>query len=123
MRRKLLWIDCAAGALVGVLVLVLDDWLSKWYQLPVRLIFFMGIMNLVYASYSFSLALRSKRPIRLIKLLVFANLAWSLLLLVWVILFQGTATWLGLLYLILEAIFVATLALLQWRSRELLATA
>jgi len=123
MRRNLLWIDCAAGALVGVLVLMLDDWLSKWYQLPVRLVFFMGIMNLVYASYSFSLALRSKRPMRLIKILVFANLTWSLLLLVWVILFQGTATWLGLLYLSLEAIFVATLALFQWRSRELLVTA
>ncbi len=123
MRRNLLWIDCAAGALVGVSVLVLDDWLSKCYQLPVRLIFFMGVMNLLYASYSFSLALRSKRPMMLIKLLVFANLAWSLLLLVWVVIFQAIATWLGLSYLILEAIFVATLALFQWRSRKLLITA
>ena len=122
MRRNLLWLDCTAGALVGVVVLILDDWLSRWYQLPVRLIFFMGMMNLVYASYSFSLALRSKRPMRLIKILVFANLTWSLLLLVWVILFQATATWLGLLYLSLEAIFVTMLAFFQWRSRKLLAT-
>lgn len=122
LRRKLLWVDCTAGAVVGVAVLLLHDWLNKWYQLPQSLVFFMGVMNLTYALYSFSLARRSKRPMSLIRLLVIANLVWALLLVWWVFVFFETASLLGLGYLLLEALFVGGLAVLEWRSRELLQT-
>ena len=35
-------------------------------------------------------------------------------------LLRGTASWLGLAHLILEALFVGGLALLEWRWREVL---
>ena len=121
-RRNLLWVDCAAGAVVGVAVLLLDGWLSRWTQLPQGLVFFMGIANLAYASYSFSLAVRPKRSLVLINLLVAVNSAWALLLLVWVIVFADTASWLGFVYLLSESLFVGGLAVLEWRSRKLLST-
>jgi len=122
IRRKLLWVDCSAGAIVGVTVLLLHGWLSKWYGLPQNLVLFMGVANLAYASYSFSLALRKKRPLALIRLLVIANLAWALLLLIWVVVFNGTASPLGLAYLVMEALFVGGLGILEWGSRGLLTT-
>ena len=118
LRRKLLWVDCTAGAVVGVAVLLLDGWLSAWYELPQRLVFSMGVTNLVYACYSFSLVVRQERPKTLIRLLVVANLAWSLLLLYWITIFIGTASPLGVAFLLLEALFVGGLAVLEWRSQE-----
>ena len=46
LRRKLLWVDCTAGAVVGMVVLLLDGRLSEWCGLPQRLVFFMGVVNL-----------------------------------------------------------------------------
>lgn len=120
MRRNLLWIDCGAAAVVGVAVLLLHGWLSDLYRLPRELLLFMGAANLAYGLYSFSLALRARRPLPLIRLLVGANLTWSLILLSWIVVFSRTASLFGLAYLLLEALFVAGLGLLEWRSRELL---
>lgn len=118
LRRKVLWVDCTAGAVVGVVVLLFVGRLSEWFGLPRRLVLFMGVINLVYACYSFFLATRRKRPKTLIRLLVAANLAWSLLLLYSVTVFAGTARPLGVTYLLLEALFVGALAVLEWRSEE-----
>lgn len=123
VRRKLLWIDCTAGAVVGVAVLLLAGWLSKWYGLPRSFVLFMGVVNVVYTLYSFSLAVRKDRPKTLIRSLVIADLTWALMLLGWVIVFFRTASVLGLAYLITEALFVGGLAYLEWRSQELLRTA
>ena len=124
LRRKLLWVDCSAGAVVGVLVVTLHGWLSEWYRLPRDLVFWMGVVNLAYASYSFSLAIRSRRPMRLIQLLVFANLAWAVFFcLRWAIVYSETASFWGLASLVAEAIFVGGLGCLEWRWRKLLLTA
>ena len=123
VRQRLLWIDCSAGALVGVVVLALHPWLSNLYGLAPGLVLFMGVMNLVYASYSFSLALRRERPLTLLNFLAIANIAWGLLLIYWVAIFAGSASLLGLGYLLLEAVFVGGLGVIEWRSRDLLQTA
>jgi hypothetical protein len=73
--RHLLWIDCTAGALAGILVLALSGWLAPLEGLPREVLLFTGAMNLVYASYSCSLVLRRRRPLLLVTL-VAANLAW-----------------------------------------------
>ena len=44
------------------LVLLLGPWLIEVYRLPRGLLLFIGVTNLLYASYSFTLALRGKRP-------------------------------------------------------------
>ena len=123
LHRKLLWIDCLAGAVVGVAVLLLHGRLSSWYGLPQRFVFLMGAVNVAYALYSFSLAVRKERARSLIRLLVIANLAWAFTLLGWVVVFVETVSLLGLVYLVVEALFVGGLALLEWRSRKLLRTA
>ena len=56
MTRSLLWIDCSAGAAVGVGMLALHVPMAHWYELPVGLLLGMGAANLVYASFSLSLA-------------------------------------------------------------------
>lgn len=116
--RRLLWIDCAAGAAVGTVVLILHPWLSELFALPVGLVLLMGLANLVYASYSFSLAVRRVRPMSLIVLLVVANGAWALLCVRWAVAHAGTASALGMLQLMGEATFVGGLAGLEWRHRE-----
>lgn len=123
LRRRLLWIDGLAGAVVGIVVLMLGGWLSEWYQLPRDLLVLMGLANLAYASYSLSLAMRSKRPRFLIRLLVVANLTWAVACLRWAVVFSDNASIFGLAQLVGEALFVGGLACLEWRWRELLRTA
>ncbi|HEX8394163.1 MAG TPA: hypothetical protein VF665_17600 [Longimicrobium sp.] len=121
--RKLLWVDCIAGALAGAVMLLLGGWLSNLYALPRGLLFFFAAANLLYASYSFSLAVRSTRPRPLINLLVFANLAWAGFCLFCAIRFSGTATVWGVGNLLAEALFVGGLACLEWTQRNQLLTA
>jgi hypothetical protein len=116
--RSLLWIDCIAGALAGVLVLLFNEWLSRLYSLPREILYFMGLINLLYATYSFSLAKRRARPKALIILLAAANGAWTLVCLGLATHFFETATLLGIGLLVGEAIFVGGLASLEWKWRD-----
>ncbi len=123
LLRKLLWVDCIAGALVGVIVLTLSEWLSHLHALPRGLLLLNGVVNCVYASYSFSLAVRANRSKYLINLLVGANLTWSAVCLVVALAFLESATVFGIAHLVGEAIFVAGLAALEWSQRDQLLTA
>jgi hypothetical protein len=114
---NLLWIDCTAGTLVGLLVLLFTAQLSHLQALPQALLLFMGATNVLYAGFSFFLATRSKRPMPLIKLLVFANGFWSLVCVCLAVAFSDTATFFGLGHLMAEAIFVGSLAAQEWKYR------
>ena len=118
--RRLLWIDCSAGAFVGILVISASSWLSALEGLPRGVLVFTGVANLLYASYSFSLARRSPRPLWSIRLLVVANLAWAPVCLGLAVYFGDQVTTFGLAHLIGEALFVAGLGVLEWRHRFLL---
>lgn len=120
--RHLLWVDCVAGAVVGVLVLVFARPLSHWEGLPLSVLTFTGAANLLYAAYSFSLAMRRERSIRLIQILVLANLAWAPVCLGLLMRHSDSATAFGLLHLAGEAVFVGGLAIIEWKNRDLLAT-
>jgi hypothetical protein len=122
LPRKLLWVDCTAAALAGVAVLAFSGWLSRLYGLPRDLLLLIGAVNLLYGCYSFSLAVRARRPRRLIHLLVFANLCWAAVCLVLAVAFREPATLFGLAQLIGEAVFVGGLASLEWRYRDQLLT-
>ena len=120
---QLLWVDCLAGFAVGVGVLLLSSWLSDLYQLPFRLIIFMGIANLTYASYSFSLARRTVRPIKLILLLAAANVFWAVVCLFLLALHRDSVSLIGAAVLVFEAVFVGGLGLLEYRWRDQLTVA
>lgn len=116
--QNLLWIDCMAGAFAGVLVLSFYEWLSRLYSLPPGILHFMGLVNLLYATYSFSLAKRRARPKALIILLAAANGPWTFVCLGLATHFFETATFLGIGLLVGEAIFVGGLASLEWKWRD-----
>jgi hypothetical protein len=117
ITSNLLWIDCTAGAIVGLVVLLFSVQLSHMQALPYSMLLFMGAANLLYASFSFFLATRSKRPMPLIKLLVAANSFWSLVCTCLAVAYADTATFFGLGHLIVEAIFVGSLAAQEWKWR------
>jgi hypothetical protein len=117
VTSNLLWIDCTAGALAGLVMLTLTAPLSHLNALPHKLLLFMGLVNVLYASFSFFLATLNKRPIPLIKLLVVANGFWSLVCVCLAVGFANTATFFGLGHLIAEAIFVGSLAAQEWKWR------
>ena len=121
--RRLLWVDCAAGALVGATVLALSGWLARVEGLPRGVLVFTGVVNLLYASYSFSLARRAERPLAWIVALVVANLAWVPVCLALAATYRAQMTTFGWLHLVGEAAFVGALAVLEWRHRHRLTTA
>ncbi len=123
IQRNLLWIDCTAGALVGIAVLSLSGWLSNFYSLPVGLLQIMGAAKLIYACYSFSLAVRARRPKPMIILLIFANLGWAVVCIRLAVTFAESATIFGMVQLVGEAFFVGGLAGLEWKWRERLLSA
>ncbi len=122
-RRDLLWIDCAAGLSGGVVMLSLAGWLGRLYVLPRGLLVGMGMANLAYATFSFSLARRPRRPPSLIALLVLANATWAVACMLGALYFMGEASAFGLAHLVGEGLVVGTLAGLEWRQRDRLRTA
>lgn len=118
MRRNILWIDCTAAALAGIAVLTFSGWLSVLYALPQGLLLFTGAVNLLYGSYSFTLAMRAIRPRSLINLLVLANLLWTVVCLGLAAVFGGSASLFGIGHLVGEAAFVGSLAILEWKWRD-----
>ncbi len=120
--RKLLWVDCIAAAMAGVLMLSLSGWLSRLYALPRSLLLVVAGVNLMYGAYSFSLARQARRKPALIKLLVFGNATWSVVCLGLAALFWREASSFGLAQLVGEAIFVGALAAMEWMQRHELAS-
>ncbi|MBK7600251.1 MAG: hypothetical protein IPJ07_17720 [Acidobacteria bacterium] len=121
--RSLLWIDCSAGLLNGALTLAFSGWLSRLYALPVDLLIVMGVANVAYGTFSFSLARRGVRPRALIVLLVVANALWAVLCGLTAIIVASNASRFGVAQLLVEGSLVGGLAALEWRNRELLLVA
>ena len=118
--KHLLWMDCIAGALAGVAMLLLLDWLAALYGMPRELLVFIGVANVLYASYSLSLAIRRIRTSLMLNALIVANGVWALVCVGLAVHWAGTATLFGMAHLLAEALFVGGLASLEWKWRGLL---
>jgi hypothetical protein len=123
LAKSLLWIDCTGGLLVGVLVLSLSTWLSSLFAFPHELVLGMGVANLAYGTFSFSLARRAVRPRALLQLLASANMAWGVLCFITAGLLASQASAFGIAQLVFEGAYVAGLGMLEWRHLDLLLTA
>ena len=119
-KKNIIWIDGLGGLIVGILVLVFQNWLSTLYSLPLKLVVIIGIVNLIYGSYSTYLALWSKFSEKHILFLAFANMAWTIVCLVLLGTFAKTASIFGLLLFILEGLYVGGLGVLEFRWRKYL---
>ncbi|QNH02902.1 hypothetical protein HNQ25_09325 [Pseudomonas sediminis] len=123
MIRHILWLDCMAAAVAGVLVLSFAARLSEWYVLPRELLSFIGAVNIAYSCFSFSLAIRVRRAEALIKLLAVANGFWALVCLGIAATFAPLMTLPGLCHVLGEAAFVGGLGMLEWKWRRQLLVA
>ena len=89
-----------------------------------NLLLLIGVVNLLYGSFSLPLARRRQRPLVLIQLLAVANLAWALFFCFrWAYVYGDTASLFGLAHFVGEGIWVGGLGVLEWRWRESLQTA
>ena len=117
--RKILWLDAGAAAAAGATVLTLRAWLVGLHAFPPALIVFVGVSNLAYASYSGSLAVRAsldKTPSRrAVEVLVFANLAWTVVCAAVLAATWRSASVFGLAHVALEGLFVGCLAVAERR--------
>jgi hypothetical protein len=121
--RNLLWLDSFAALIAGVAVISLSGWLSQLHELPQSFLVWIGLMNIIYGSFSFSLAIRAKRSKSLIVMLVIANTVWAVFCVVAAVALVDTASFFGLAHLIVEGFFVGGLAALEWNQREQLSMA
>lgn len=122
VMKNLLWVDSTAGLFVGMAVLLLSEWLTSLYALPRGLLLFTAVANVIYGAYSLTLAVRPVRSRRSIEVLVFANGAWAVMCCALASIFVRSATILGMGHLLVEAVFVAALARLEWTGRDTIAT-
>lgn len=114
--------DSLGGLGVGVLVLSLRHVLASWYGLPVSVITAMGGANLLYGSFSLTLAARPAQRRRVTVLaLSLANMVWAIVCgaLVWR--FGAQLTVMGHTVLVFEALYVGGLGMVEcWLRHELL---
>lgn len=120
---KLLWVDCVGAALAGLAMVTQYRWLSRLYALPVQFVVGVGLVNLAYGAFSFSLAMRRNRPQGLITLLVAANATWASICLLMVAIVADQASPFGIAAMVLEGAYVGGLARAEWVHRSRLLTA
>jgi hypothetical protein len=117
---RILWIDGIAALSAGVLSLVFAGLLADLYRLPQQLITVLGVVNLAYSAGSLTLAAQPRRRLAYIVGLASANGLWACVCVALVIRLRSEASALGLAIIIFEGVFVAGLALLEWRHRHAL---
>lgn len=118
IKANILWIDGIGGLSVGVLVLLLHQWLSNWYGLSPEIMKMMGMTNLVYGCYSSFLAKRCECSLKAIVFLVFANLMWTLVCIFLLISLRERMTMLGQIVVLGEGVYVGLLGSLEWFWRK-----
>jgi hypothetical protein len=64
--RRILWIDCTGAFATGVAMLLVSGWLSTLYGLPTAFVIGHAFVHLAYGTFSFSLAVRKRRPMALL---------------------------------------------------------
>lgn len=114
--KKLLWADGIAALLSGLIVFTFNEKIAKLLSLPENLLTTMSIVSLGYSSFSLYLAQSKSNSKRSITILVVANLAYAIFCAVLLLFLYTNTSVLGVIYLILESLFVATLAALEWRQ-------
>ncbi|UTV30739.1 hypothetical protein [Photobacterium atrarenae] len=114
---KVLWIDGLAALFVGSILISFHSFVGEIYSMPEKVVLFLASANLLYGLYSSSLAMSRKVSLRKIQVLVFGNCFWALTCLFLVYRFMDSASLLGILFILSEALFVTVLAGVEWRCR------
>jgi hypothetical protein len=118
--RKLLWVDAIAALLSGIGVFILLSFLSRFLNLPEYLLAIMSKVSILYSCFSFYLAIQRSNSKNILTFLVVGNSIYAFACIVIMLFFYNTANVLGVLYLMLESLFVAMLAFFEWRQIKLI---
>jgi hypothetical protein len=113
--NNLLWFDSAAAVTSGLISLFVGGWMARWFHFPRSLLTILACISVTYALYSGTLAYLRSRSRSLLIILVMANVAYAVWCCFLIANFRDTANILGIGYLALEALFVATLAVVEWQ--------
>ncbi|UXI03287.1 hypothetical protein [Photobacterium sp. TY1-4] len=114
---KVLWIDGLAALFVGSVLISFHSFVGEIYRMPDTVVLFLAFANLLYGLYSSSLAMSRKVSLRKIQGLVFGNCLWALICLFLVYRFMDSASLIGIVFMLSEALFVTFLAGVEWRCR------
>lgn len=97
-------------------MLALAGLLAPLFGLPRAVVVFIGLVNLAYGAFSFSLA-RQPSPARgRVRALVAANLLWVGVCVLTALNFAGPGSWPGASYMLAEGVFVGFLATVEART-------
>ena len=118
LHDRILWLDCFGGLIVGAAVLAISVQLSELENLPLRLVLGMGIVNVLYGSYSLFVALQKPRAMRLVETLAIANVAWLIVCVAFVLIWAKQISSFGIFHLLGEGMYVAVLGFIEWRWKD-----
>lgn len=116
--RNLPWIDAFAALSAGALVLLLRGWLTDLYGLSRQLLTTIAVVNILYSLFGLILGPLRHRPAWLLTALICANLFWAAVCMVLALRAPASVTFWGICQLVGEGVFVASLALQEWRHRS-----
>jgi hypothetical protein len=114
--KSLLWIDAIAALFSGCIVLILKNPFSRLFNLPENLLITLSVVALGYSSFSFYLTQQRSPSKQLLNILVLGNSTYALACVVLLIIYFHMVSLLGVGYFLLDFLFVATLAVLEWRQ-------
>ena len=117
-KRNILWLDCLGGLVAGAIVLTFCETISSWDGLPLAVIIVSGVANLVFGTYSLFVTTRKTCPRFLVEVLALANMSWLVVCALIVLLNWQQVTALGILHIIGEGVYVASLGFVEWMWRN-----
>lgn len=114
--KRLLWLDCLLGGSTALAGLVFPRPLAAMLGLPEAFIIPVSIITGLYAVVACRLALQRSVSIPLLRILIAANWAWSVVSVGLLLVHFGQALALGKIFLALQIVVVGGLAWLEGRQ-------
>ncbi len=114
--KKILWLDAIAGGSTAIIGILFTATLTHLLGLEMNTIKMIASITLLYALVALFLANQKNVSIILLRILVYANWIWTLISVFLLYSHYSKATMLGVLFLFLQIIVVATLAYLEGKQ-------
>lgn len=117
-RRILLAADAATCLPFGALLAVFSAPIARWTGLPVGVLFEAGLFLIAFAAVLVALAARAIPSARTMAIVAIANALWIVGSIELLVVASDTVTPLGIALVLAQAVAVAVLTVLEWRSRR-----
>lgn len=115
---NILWVDFFLGASTGLLGLSFFEFFSPIFGLTAQILIWISAVTFLYSLFALRLAVMKSLSIPLVRILIYANWAWTLVSIGIITFHFNDATLLGKFFLILQIIVVGGLAWLEGNQLE-----